>query len=112
MEDDDEADFRYIGPKEIRDMEKLAEEDLNPRVRTLYNSREFMKSYYKTAGPRIKDPRREFNVNVVVSSTDQHPKTSEIKINDQQKEQLRPAEESQSFKLKEAAIIESNRSDL
>lgn len=64
-------------------MEKLGDTDQKSKNRTLYNSREFMKSYYKT-GPRRRDPIKEFNVNVIISSADKNSKSSEIKINDEQ----------------------------
>ena len=74
-----EPDFRYIGPKEMRDLEKLG--DLpQAKNRTLYNSREFLKSYYKT-GPKSRDLRKEFRV--VISNPDENSKSSDIKIKDE-----------------------------
>jgi len=66
-EENIEPDFRYIGPKEIRDLEKLCADDLKTKDKRIINSREFMKSYYKTGPLKKRDPRhKEFNVNMII----------------------------------------------
>jgi len=66
-------DFRYIGPIEMRDMEKASVGTM-PKDKTLKNSREFMKSFYKD-GQQQRDPLKDFNI--IISTDEKKVKASD-----------------------------------
>lgn len=68
-----EPDFRYIGPIEMRDMEKASVGTM-PKDKTLKNSREFMKSFYKD-GQQQRDPLKDFNI--IISTEEKKVKASD-----------------------------------
>lgn len=62
-----EPDYRYIGPIEMRDMANASRFRSMPKEKTVKNSREFMKTYYKD-GKQKRDPLKDFNI--IISSED------------------------------------------
>ena len=66
-----EPDYRYIGPIEMRDMEKANRFRSMPKEKSVKNSREFMKSFYKD-GQQKRDPLKDFNI--IISTEDKKVK--------------------------------------